>query len=302
LLTGIAEISAGHGFTCARTTGGTVRCWGQNGWTGQANPPDPKQPSVTGLANIVQVMAGGQHACALYATGTVSCWGSNWGQLGTGDSNFGITPTPVKGGTGVASLGLGNGHSCAVLTDRTVRCWGNNEFGGLGDGSATAALEPVAVRVSGTGPTPGVPSGPNLVPNGDFSSGMTGWQTTGVSNVTPLFENSTFCFGYGDGGAGTLGTTGPLALVGGVRYEFTFRVSTTVDTGNTAFVRAKVGEAAPPYGDYTTLSPTVTATSTTHRQVFSVPADVTAGVAFITSATWHGSTCIDDVVVRVSHE
>jgi hypothetical protein len=232
----------------------------------------------------------------------VSCWGSNWGQLGTGDVDFHGLPTPVKGGTGVSSLGLGNGHSCAVLTDRTLRCWGANEFGGLGDGTTTASTVPVAVRLSGTGATPAVPNGPNLVPNGDFANGQTGWQTTGVSNTTVLFENATFCFGYADGGSGTLGTTGPLALIGGARYEFTFRVSTTVDSGNTAFVRAKVGEAGPPYGDYTTFSPSVTATPTTFRQVFSVPSDVTAGVAFITSATWHGTTCIDDVVVRVSHE
>ena len=52
--------------------------------------------------------------------------------------------------------------------------------------------------------------------------------------------------------------------------------------------------------DYTTFIPTSTATPTTFSQSFAPLADVTAGIALITGASYHGSTCTDDVVVRAS--
>jgi hypothetical protein len=65
-------------------------------------------------------------------------------------------------------------------------------------------------------------------------------------------------------------------------------------------MRAKVGDASPPYVDYTTFSPTLTATPTKFSQFFAPLTDVTAGIAFITTASYHGDTCIDDVILRVN--
>ena len=305
LLTGVAEIATGTSFTCARTTSGTVRCWGVAGPSRPARAGGPeaavgdrarehraggygRHPGVRALCHRHGLLLGRQHS------GPARHRGDRFAverRAGAGQRRHRRRQPRARE---IPQLRSAHRLHCALL--------GPERFGALGDGTTTSSGVPVAVRLSGVGATPGSFSGPNLVPNGDFTNGQTGWQATGVSNADAFVMNDVFFFQYADGGTGTVGTTGPLALVGGARYEFSFRVWTTVDSGNTARVRAKVGEAAPPYGDYTTFSPIVTATPTTHSIVFSTPADVTAGVAFITSATWHGNTYIDDVVVRVSHQ
>jgi len=233
----------------------------------------------------------------------VSCWGYNEvGELGNGDTNVRLGPWPIAGGYSVAAIGSGNRHTCAVLADHTVRCWGSNEFGGLGDGTTTDSLVPVAVRL-GPGSVPVDPGllGPNLVPNGDFSNDQTGWQTTTVANDFPQVLNGAFCFAYGDTGTGTLGTTGPLNLTGGLRYEFSFRAWTTIDTSQYIIrVHAKLGGVSPPYVEYTGSDLALTATPATFTQFYAPLTDTAAGIAFITSASYHGTTCFDDVVVRVN--
>jgi alpha-tubulin suppressor-like RCC1 family protein len=113
LNSGIRAVSAGDEHTCALTTAGGLKCWGQNwsgqlgdgSWTGRNTPAD-----VSGLGSGVgAVSAGGftviysnssgaygfGHTCALTAMGVVTCWGSNErGQLGIG---MGWTPVDVAG-------------------------------------------------------------------------------------------------------------------------------------------------------------------------------------------------------------
>ena len=91
-----------------------------------------------------------------------------------------------------------------------------------------------------------------------------------------------------------------MPLIGGVVYQFSFRAWTTVSADTIANLQAKVGDASPPYTDYTTFNPTLTATPTAFSRTFLPPANVTAGVAFIASAYYKGSVCVDDVVVRVA--
>ena len=43
------------------------------------------------------------------------------------------------------SVSLGDDHSCALLDDGKVMCWGKNNYGQLGDGSATDRSSPVEV-------------------------------------------------------------------------------------------------------------------------------------------------------------
>ena len=94
---------------------------------------------------------------------------------------------------------------------------------------------------------------------------------------------------------------GPLNLTDAHRYEFSFRAWTTIDTSQAIVrVHAKLGGVSPPYVEYTGLDPALTATPTTFTQFYSPVADTTVGIAFITSASYHGNTCFDDVVVRVN--
>ena len=160
-LSGVKAIALGYEHSCALTTAGGVKCWGDNnsGQLGNGSSgslADRTTPvDVTGLSSGVSAIAlGANHSCALTTTGGVKCWGSNYsGQLGNGSSGSSAdrnTPVDVTGLTsGVAAIALGDTHSCALMTTGGVKCWGRGELGQLGNGSTTDRSTPVDVSVSG---------------------------------------------------------------------------------------------------------------------------------------------------------
>lgn len=99
----VVQIAAGENHTCALTTAGSVRCWGDNvyGQLGYAdcmatewgdpscNVGDDETPAARGDVDVggtvARIFAGGNHTCALLDTGAIRCWGANnYGQLGYG--------------------------------------------------------------------------------------------------------------------------------------------------------------------------------------------------------------------------
>lgn len=141
-------VTAGYNHVCA-VASGVVRCWGRNdeGQLGDGTRGDRTRPvAVAGLERpALDVAAGGTHSCALLDDGSVWCWGANRsGQLGDGSVVSSLVPVAVRGlGGAAAAVVAGQYHSCARLVDGAVRCWGFNDFGALGDGSATDQRRPV---------------------------------------------------------------------------------------------------------------------------------------------------------------
>lgn len=146
----VADLCAGNGYTCARTEGGGVKCWGGNiyGQLGQGvlstkNYTMGKALPFTDLGKgfkVKDLACGGSHVCALSDKGFVKCWGANSkGSLGLGDkTNRGHAPEDMgdklpalKGLTDIQAISAGFNNSCA-LSSQGVRCWGNGEFGQLG--------------------------------------------------------------------------------------------------------------------------------------------------------------------------
>jgi hypothetical protein len=131
-------ISAGN-HTCARLTGGTVRCWGPgaNGRLGYGNTTDIGDNETPGSVAPVNlggdartISAGSLHSCARLADGTLRCWGAGqYGRLGFGnEDDIGDTeapattgPVPLRPAASVADAVMVEGSSGTATALVTVR-------------------------------------------------------------------------------------------------------------------------------------------------------------------------------------
>jgi len=89
----VTQTTAGGYHTCALTTAGGVRCWGNNG-NGQSNVP----AALVG-GGVAAIAVGMYHTCAVTAVGGALCWGYNY----NGQTNV---PTALWN-VGVAAISAG---------------------------------------------------------------------------------------------------------------------------------------------------------------------------------------------------
>lgn len=148
LASGVVSISVGEYFTCALTSAGGMKCWGEDPYR-DGTYHDPSIPSdIPGMTEgVTAISTGRYHVCALTNTGTVQCWGSNFdGQLGDGTMTSRYIPADVLGlDTGVTAINAGGYSTCALTVDGEVKCWGDNDEGQLGDQTTINRTQPVDV-------------------------------------------------------------------------------------------------------------------------------------------------------------
>ncbi len=100
LSSGVTALAAGDYHTCAITSVGGMKCWGQNrnGQLGDGTTTNAaRRSNVSGLTSgVMELAAGGTHTCALVTSGRPKCWGwDGYGQLGLGTIVLRLTPVDV---------------------------------------------------------------------------------------------------------------------------------------------------------------------------------------------------------------
>jgi alpha-tubulin suppressor-like RCC1 family protein len=203
-LSGIAQISAGGGFTCARLTSGQARCWGTDGEgeLGDAGPlsfsehlPRIVARNANGdpLTGITQLSTGIGHACARLSSGQARCWGlGTSGQLGDDGGVNRAFPVPVLNGAGVARLAdvaqvaAGGNTTCARLATGQARCWGEGSQGQIGNNDDVDRFRPAPVRA---------PAGPQVL------QGVTQLAVSTTHVCARLNTGQARCWGNGSQGA-----------------------------------------------------------------------------------------------------
>lgn len=137
-----ASVSAGGFFTCARTTGGELFCWGSDFYgqlgNGGDNTDVGEPTEVDGGNRFWSVVsAGSEHACARSRAGRLFCFGRDGsGQLGN-DENLANQGRPVEvagGATDWRTVAAGWFHTCALRTTGHLYCFGADGAGQLGNG------------------------------------------------------------------------------------------------------------------------------------------------------------------------
>lgn len=230
-LTGVATVTAGSQFTCARLASGAGRCWGANGsWQlGDGSATTRlRAVGVAGISAIRSMAAGASHVCvraASVASG-VACWGSNGsGQLGGGTTGIRAQATSV-----VALIP----SSIVLSSDRDLL---------RPDGISTAAIratviDPDGWGVCGASITFAVSSGDVTVSPGRTSSDCLGIAGARVRASTSVGHNEVV--------AAVVGT--PLRAV--VTVDLTTGGSVTLTESPGVSVAVTV---IPPAGSATTL-------------------------------------------------
>ncbi len=207
----VEQVAVGETHACARTSKGTVFCWG-SGAAGQLAlqaTSSAKPIQIPKVKNYRSIAVGGYQTCGIDSFNTVYCWGGNaHDALGHAQTTMGDYPCSVPEGTHcnveplvvtitgqgyltAESIGLGRAHGCALVPiTHAVRCWGLNDSDQLGVTGADSA-EPLLVSAA---------------------LGATALAIGGRGHSCALRGGKLECWGVNtDGEIGTGSTTSPVA-------------------------------------------------------------------------------------------
>jgi len=268
LSTGVVMISAGDYHTCALTSSGGVKCWGenQNGQLGNGTKTNSSIPvAVSGLSSgVIAISTGSYNTCALIAGGSLKCWGWNGlGQLGNGNTTDSSVPVTISGLSQLMAVAEGYGHTCVLTTNGEVKCLGYNEYGQLGNNSKTNSSTPV--KVSGL-------SGP-----------LGGISLADVHSCVYKVDGTTYCWGLND--VGELGNGTTVDSPKPVQVSGSTGVLTTINAGGGQACGLTVSGGLKCWGDNTYGQ--LGDGTTTNRSTLNTVPSLTSGVAMVSVGYMH---------------
>lgn len=224
---------------------------------------------------------------------------STGGPITSDAANSTATSTTTAGSTAEASAsdttgmggstGAGAASSASDAAGNTASTTSDTGSGGSTSGSSSGG--------SGGSGGGGGSSGDSLIPNGDFSSGESGWGFEGNGSVDT--SGGEYCVTFS--ADGTLRVSWPngvdaASLSSGASYQLGYQV---YYSGSAApSLTAKVGQAFEPYNPFVEESVSVGTAPMPQVHTFSVQSDEQAGVLFTIDGSSGVRVCFDDVVLR----
>lgn len=149
ILNNIVKIDSSARRTCALTSAGSVKCWGD--WKYNREKTNTKPTVVPGLeSGIKDITIGSRLACAITTAGAVKCWDSEFPpqvingmevgvrKISLGYQVCGVTlgktlicslTTEYNGRSGVEDVFVSGRHGCVLYTGGYVTCFGQNHYG-----------------------------------------------------------------------------------------------------------------------------------------------------------------------------
>ncbi|UXR65995.1 hypothetical protein EZJ49_07005 [Bdellovibrio bacteriovorus] len=124
-----SKISRGSDFSCGISTGGVLKCWGENAslQLGAVGPSKSKPTVVDSGVQYKELELGTTSGCAITTAGIVKCWGG------------GAALAEVDAPTTYKKIARGTSHACGITTTGVLKCWGKNDYAQMGTGSTSPA-------------------------------------------------------------------------------------------------------------------------------------------------------------------
>ncbi|MBN1605817.1 MAG: carbohydrate binding domain-containing protein [Polyangiaceae bacterium] len=230
----------------------------------------------------------------------------------TDDEDTGGVSGGATGGTTQASGGSSTGGSATGGADATggdEASGGHEASGGSGEagsGAGGTGGGPESAGAPGSGGmddpgTGGSSTAGNLVTNGDFSQGSTGWQLEGSGTLA--ITDGAACVALESADEVFLGwppdASSAAKLDGGTRYSLSYRAKSS---DSKIGVTTKVGHAADPWTTLMEETDTVGSSWGPFSHSFTPESsDDAAGVVFRMSGA-SGEVCFDDVVLKPAQQ
>lgn len=143
-------VSAGVDHTCAVTTAGQMKCWGNNdlGQVGDGTTQTRSAPIVIDSKTTYKtVSAGSRYTCGITTSDQIKCWGSDPSRIVVGGNSVGQpVPTLLDASNTYLDVSAGSEwRACARTLSNEIRCWG---LTGVGDGTEELRRLPTKVDSS----------------------------------------------------------------------------------------------------------------------------------------------------------
>lgn len=163
--------------TCGITSGGVLKCWGDNsyGQLGDNTTVSKKVPTVIDAGvSYASVSLFSYHACGITSGGVLKCWGYNLlGTVGNGTTINQKTPVIIDTGQLYSQVSVGNSTICGITISNKLKCWGENSNGELGIGSIVSP-QTIPVSVDPASDYSSIFISTNTFPNTNFALTTTG--------------------------------------------------------------------------------------------------------------------------------